>query len=94
VARQPGAAVDDALEAAEPGLLSELDAVAAGYRRWALENPELVTVPAPLLAVMLRGWARIHGLVSLEVFGHLRWTDADVGELLATGTRSIVDELT
>lgn len=152
-----GVAVDEALDAAEPGLLCQLDAVAAAYRRWALENPaqfglilgtpvpgfdadeegptapavrgfggsmirplarayaagqltgvddtedqvdlwgldpELDTVPAPLLALMLRGWARIHGLVSLEVFGHLRWTDADVATLLAAEARLIVDELT
>jgi AcrR family transcriptional regulator len=50
-------------------------------------------IARPLLDVILRAWARIHGLVSLELFGHLAWSGSDVGELLDQEVRAVVVEL-
>lgn len=47
----------------------------------------------PADEVIVRSWARVHGLVTLEVFGHLVWSDADVEELLRTEARAIASEL-
>ncbi|MCO1659792.1 TetR/AcrR family transcriptional regulator [Pseudonocardia humida] len=60
-------------------------------RRWAAAlDPELPTEAA---AVVMGGWTRLHGLVILEVFGHLRWLGPDSGPLAAAQLRALVAEL-
>ncbi len=67
-----------------------LDAAAAGHvvgieasqTSDALLNQEFESLPSNLLDVAMRSWARIHGLVVLEAFGHLAWTGRDVEALL------------
>lgn len=152
-----GAAIDAAVDAAGDDVVARMEAVAIGYRQWALDNPEqfglILGTPVPgfraredgptregarrfsepmirvvvdaqaasqapgtdgeevasvdlssfdpaigvlsesLLHVIVRGWGRIHGLVALETFGHLAWTDTDVETLLRTEVRSIAAEL-
>jgi AcrR family transcriptional regulator len=48
----------------------------------ALFDPSLETVPSNLIELTVRSWARIHGLVILEAFGHLGWSGQDVEALL------------
>lgn len=152
-----GRAIEASIEAAGDDVLARMEAVALGYRRWALDNPEQFglilgtpvpgfearadgpttasvrhfaapmvnvvaaahspsrdaasrdaatpsvvsalsdpdpgTLPESLLSAVVRSWARVHGLVSLEAFGHLAWSGADVEELLRTEVRSIATEL-
>jgi AcrR family transcriptional regulator len=151
-----GSAIDAAIAAAGEDTLDRLVAVALGYRRWALENPEQFglilgtpvpgfrartdgptipsvrhfaepmirevadayaaahpfepkveattldpspvarnefIIPRPLLDVIVRSWSRVHGLVTLDVFGHLTWSGADVDALLSEEVRSIATEL-
>lgn len=56
-------------------------------------DPAVGLAPAALLSAVVRGWARIHGLVTLELFGHLRWSNPDVEVLLRTEARAIATEL-
>jgi AcrR family transcriptional regulator len=56
-------------------------------------DPVTGALPESLHSVLARGWARIHGLVSLETCGHLVWSSADVDALLRTEVRSILAEL-
>jgi len=149
-----GAAIDAAIAAAGDNAEARLEAVALGYRRWALDNPEQfglilgTPVPgfrarpegrttasvrrfgAPMISVvtaayaanrpagresetartvdppapdptsgavpeslLVRSWARVHGLVALEAFGHLAWSGLDVEALLRAEVRSILVEL-
>jgi AcrR family transcriptional regulator len=152
-----GAAIKTAIAAAGDDVEARLEAIALGYRRWALDNPEqfglILGTPVPgfraradgpteasvrrfadpmirevvaayaasrptraageaapvidlaaydpttggvpdsLLSANVRSWGRVHGLVSLEVFGHLTWSGADVEALLRTEVRSIIAEL-
>lgn len=151
-----GAAIDAAIAAAGEDPLARLEAVALGYRRWALENPEqfglILGTPVPgfhartdgptissvghfaepmirvvadtyaaahpfeprvdataldpspvarneaalpqqLIGLIVRSWSRVHGLVTLDVFGHLTWSGADVEALLSEEVRSIATEL-
>jgi AcrR family transcriptional regulator len=153
-----GAAIEAAIAAAGDDVGARLEAIALGYRRWALDNPEqfglILGTPVPgfrarvdgpteasvrrfgeplvrevttayaasrpaeaagghaapidlatldptagdvhasLLEVIVRSWGRLHGLVALEVFGHLAWSGTDVEALLRTEVRSIMAELT
>jgi AcrR family transcriptional regulator len=52
-------------------------------------GPSLGIVPSSLIEVTVRSWARIHGLVILEAFGHLGWSGQDVEAMLANEVRSI-----
>lgn len=129
-----GAAIASAVDAAGDDVVARMEAVALGYRRWALANRDqfglILGTPVPgfharvdgpttasvrrfaepMIAVVVaahaagghpgtpdeavvRSWARVHGLVTLEAFGHLVWSDADVEELLRTEVRSIAREL-
>jgi AcrR family transcriptional regulator len=67
---------------AEPG---------AATRRWASTvDPEL---PPDVAARMLGGWTRLHGLVVLEVFGHLHWLGPDADALVQAQLHALVDDL-
>jgi hypothetical protein len=37
-------------------------------------DPVFEQVPSELIDITMRSWARIHGLVILEAFGHLAWS--------------------
>jgi AcrR family transcriptional regulator len=56
-----------------------------------LFDPTLHQVPADLIDIALRSWARIHGLVILEAFGHLAWSGRDVEQLLADEVKTIIE---
>ncbi len=63
----------------------------AATRRWASAvDPEL---PPDVAAGMLGGWTRLHGLVVLEVFGHLHWLGADADALVQAQLQALVDDL-
>jgi AcrR family transcriptional regulator len=51
-------------------------------------------VPASVIDLAMRGWARIHGIVILEAFGHLAWTGRDVATLLDAEAESIAKSFT
>ncbi|MFD0350939.1 TetR-like C-terminal domain-containing protein [Kitasatospora aburaviensis] len=40
-----------------------------------------VNLPAAAIAAMLSGWARLHGLICLDVLGHLTFALPDTGNL-------------
>ena len=50
-------------------------------------------LPESLNELLARAWSRIHGLVSLELYGHLAWGDFDVESLLRAEVYSIMLEL-
>ncbi len=54
-------------------------------------DPSLKEVPAVLIEATLRSWARIHGLVILEAFGHLSWSGRDVEAMLNDEIHSIAE---
>jgi AcrR family transcriptional regulator len=54
-----------------------------GFRR-------VAELPAPLLAFGLSAWVRLHGLVTLEVFGHLRPAIGDGAALFEQELEAIV----
>lgn len=56
-------------------------------------TPDDVALPESLIGVIVRSWSRLHGLVSLETFGHLIWSGADVEALLRTEVVSLAAEL-
>ncbi|NUS95276.1 MAG: TetR/AcrR family transcriptional regulator [Nocardia sp.] len=68
---------------------------------WADFAPELAAhvradfpeLPPGGLALALRMWGRMHGLVALEVYGHLRLPSADPGKLFRAEMRELVREL-
>jgi len=126
-----GAAIDEAVSAAPDDVVARMEAAAAGYRRWALDNPEMFglilgtpvpgfhatedgptvesvrrfaeplvrvisatgVVPEEMQGLIVRSWSRVHGLVALEVFGHLSWSGLDIEALLATEVRAIAGEI-
>ncbi len=51
---------------------------------------ETGAMPTPILELAIRSWARIHGLVILELFGHLSWSGRDIEQLLAAEVQAIV----
>ena len=65
----------------------------AGAIDISLYDPVSSDLPEPLAGLIIRAWGRIHGLVSLETFGHLRWAGIDVESLLKTEVASIAAEL-
>ncbi len=60
-------------------------------RAWAATlDPRM---PAEAAAVVMGVWTRLHGLVVLEVFGHLRWLAPDTGPLARAQLRALVDDV-
>ncbi|MGL5824281.1 MAG: TetR/AcrR family transcriptional regulator [Nocardioides sp.] len=47
-------------------------------------------VPAGVVDIAMRSWARIHGIVLLEACGHLAWTGRNVDDLLVAEATAIV----
>ncbi len=50
-------------------------------------------LPPAATALFLVAWGRMHGMVTLEVFGHLTWTGAPAGELFDTAMRLLAADL-
>lgn len=103
-ARADGPTTESVRRFAEPMVRAVADASTAGRSASSGEaavatddlfpfGPEPGALPPSLHSVLARGWARIHGLVSLETFGHLVWSGADVDALLRAEVRSILAEL-
>jgi AcrR family transcriptional regulator len=136
-----GTAIEAAIAAAGEDVVAQMEAVAIGYRRWALDNPEqfglILGTPVPgfsarvdgptvpsvrrfgepmirvvaaayalaqpdappdappedVLGTIVRSWSRVHGLVTLEAFGHLTWSGTDVEALLRDEVHSILADL-
>ncbi|MER6910474.1 TetR/AcrR family transcriptional regulator [Streptomyces sp. NPDC000594] len=53
-------------------------------------HPDL---PPAAAAVVLGAWTRLHGLVILEAFGHLRWLGDDTGHLAEQQLRLLLAEI-
>lgn len=53
----------------------------------------LPDMPAEAISAALAAWGRIHGLVSLEVFGQLAWMLADAGDLFAAELELMIGDL-
>jgi len=91
-ARDDGPTVEGVRRFAEPMIR-----VVAGAHADAIDislyDPVSSTLPESFVIVIIRAWGRIHGLVALETFGHLRWTGADVEFLLAAEVASVAAEL-
>ena len=74
--------------AAEPGPAVEAD---PATRAWAATlDPRM---PLDAATVVMGVWTRLHGLVILEVFGHLRWLGPDTGPFARTQLRALVDDV-
>jgi AcrR family transcriptional regulator len=50
-------------------------------------------VPIEVAYVFLSGWTRLYGLVSMEVYNHLRWAVTDVEGLFETELVSFLEQL-
>jgi len=70
----------------EPGLVAALEAAREEFGL----PPE---VPVGLLALWLQGWGELHGLISLEVFGHLSWVVPDGAGVFHAQVRAVLDRL-
>jgi len=92
-ARDGGPTVDGVRKFAEPMMRVVASAHDARSIGVPLYDPVLGGIPEPLASVIVRAWGRIHGLVALETFGHLRWTGSDVESLLRTEIASLAIEL-
>lgn len=54
---------------------------------------EIGGLPPDAAATVLGAWTRLHGLVALEVFGHLRFLGPEAGDLADAELRALVDAL-
>jgi AcrR family transcriptional regulator len=52
-----------------------------------------VALPPPVVHAYLAAWARLYGLVALEVFGHMRWAMHDTSALFEVELAAFLDEL-
>jgi AcrR family transcriptional regulator len=52
-----------------------------------------VALPPPVVHAYLSAWARLYGVVALEVFGHMRWALQDTSALFEVELAAFVDEL-
>jgi hypothetical protein len=55
-------------------------ALVKAIRAWG-QRTQQPTAPAPVLYLGLASWSRLHGLISLEINGHLHATGIDAGLL-------------
>jgi len=92
-ARDGGSTVEGVRTFAEPMVRVVARAHAAETIDVSMYDPVVGGIPETLASVIVRAWGRIHGLVALETFGHLRWTDSDVESLLRTEIASLAVEL-
>ncbi len=59
----------------------------------AVVRQELPDLPPGAIALALRTWGRMHGLVALEVLGHLRTQTTDPGKLYRAEMTRLIREL-
>jgi AcrR family transcriptional regulator len=70
------------------GQLAELDVIESEVDLSDF-SPTMGSVPGGLIDIAMRSWARIHGIVILDAFGHLAWTGRSVDDLLVAEALSI-----
>ena len=73
-------------EELDPDLVASLRQSCSDY-----EIPD--EVPIGLLTLWLQGWGFLHGLISLEVFGHLAWVVPDGAGVFSAQVRTMLDHL-
>lgn len=66
----------------------ELEGAVEGWRQY-----EGYSAPADLLEGVLGGWAQVHGLITLELFGHLQPIIGDPGALYQAEAEAMVRRL-
>ncbi|WP_424636817.1 TetR/AcrR family transcriptional regulator [Embleya sp. AB8] len=59
----------------------------------ALVRAQFPELPPTAVALALRVWGRLHGLVSLEIYGHLRGQTGDPGRIYRTEMRDLIRSL-
>lgn len=76
----------DGPEDLDPGLAAALEEAMAKYGL----PPE---VPPGVLSLWLQGWGHLHGLISLEVFGHLTWVVPGGAGIFHAQIRTMLDRV-
>lgn len=74
-------------EHVDPALHDEL---AAARQKFA---PPGSVLPPAALHRFIRWWGQLHGLITLEVFGHLHWLTQDAGHLYRAAVLQLADEI-
>lgn len=59
----------------------------------ASHHPVTAGLPPAAAALLVTAWGRMHGMVVLEVFGHLTWTGTDPAQQFDTAMRLLVQDL-
>lgn len=97
-ARRAGAVLVELVAAAWPRIRAAVPAgdhhwsdFDAGYSAWVREA--FPGLPPAAVALHLRVWGRVHGLVALEVYGHLRPLLADAAKLYRAELLDLVGSL-
>ncbi|WP_020557474.1 TetR-like C-terminal domain-containing protein [Embleya scabrispora] len=78
----------EALQSADAYDWSDFDPTRVGLVR--AQFPDL---PPTAVALALRVWGRLHGLVSLEIYGHLRGRTTDPGRVHRTEIHDLIRSL-
>lgn len=71
----------------DPALHAEL---VAAQQKFAPSGSEL---PPAALHRFIRWWGQLHGLITLEVFGHLHWLTEDAGRIYRATLLQLADEI-
>ena len=74
----------DAPQQLDPALVAALEGAREGFGLPA-------EVPVGVLALWLQGWGQLHGLISLEVFGHLAWIVPEGTGVFVAQVRTLLD---
>ncbi|MGH4017157.1 MAG: TetR-like C-terminal domain-containing protein [Pseudonocardiaceae bacterium] len=74
-------------EHVDPALRAELG---AAHQKFA---PAGSGLPPAALHRFIRWWAQLHGLITLEVFGHLHWLAEDAGKIYRATLLQLADEI-
>ncbi|MGH3945561.1 MAG: TetR/AcrR family transcriptional regulator [Pseudonocardiaceae bacterium] len=74
-------------EHVDPALRAQL---VAAQQKFA---PPGSVLPPAALHRFIRWWGQLHGLITLEVFGHLDWLTQDAGNLYHTTVLQLADEI-
>lgn len=85
----------EAFQAGELTIPAEYQAVppgvAAHMAEWKRQSG--IDMPDPLIALLMSGWARIHGMVQLELFNHLQPLVGDAAALYRYEIDALVQSL-
>ena len=64
--------------------------LATAQQKFAASEQQL---PPAALQRFIRWWGQLHGLITLEVFGHLRWLAQDAGRLYRATVLQLADDI-